>query len=212
MHGDCGNITDGIHIPDLPEQFILGKYVVRVLRQKGEQIKFLGGKVLLHAVHIDTTGSFVDTNAANLHNIILRLGIHSHQSLISGQMRLHPCHQLTGAEGLCHIIICAQTQSANLVDVILSGRNHEDGHILCLSDLTAHLETIHPWQHQVQYDQIHIILQSHLQPFISRIADFHLKIGQLQIILLQISNCLLVFNNQNLAHKNTSQILIIGII
>ena len=44
------------------------------------------------------------------------------------------------------------------------------------------------------------------------IADFHLEIGQLQIIFLQISNCLLVFNNQNLAHKNTSQILIIGII
>ena len=36
VHGDCGNITDGIHIPDFPEQFFLGIHMVGIFREKSQ--------------------------------------------------------------------------------------------------------------------------------------------------------------------------------
>ena len=34
MHSYCGNVSDGIHIPDFPEQFFLRVYMVWILGQK----------------------------------------------------------------------------------------------------------------------------------------------------------------------------------
>ena len=59
MHGYCGDIAHGIHIPNLPEQLLLGEYVVRVLRQEGQQIKLPGSEVLLLSVHPHPAGGLV---------------------------------------------------------------------------------------------------------------------------------------------------------
>ena len=51
---------DGLHIPDLAEQLFLGEYMVRVLGQEGQKVKFLRRKVLLLAVDVDPSGSLID--------------------------------------------------------------------------------------------------------------------------------------------------------
>ena len=71
MYGNCGNVSDGFHVPDLPEKFFFGKYVVWIFRQKGKQIKFFCGKVFLFAVYPDSSGRFVNLDAANLNDIVL---------------------------------------------------------------------------------------------------------------------------------------------
>ena len=38
MHRHCGDIADGIHIPDLTEQFFLGIYMVRILRMREAKV------------------------------------------------------------------------------------------------------------------------------------------------------------------------------
>ena len=35
MYGDGGDISDGLHIPDLPEELFLRKYMVRIFRKEG---------------------------------------------------------------------------------------------------------------------------------------------------------------------------------
>ena len=45
MHRDCGNIPDGIHIPDLAEQFFFGIYVIGVLRKECQQVEFFVVKI-----------------------------------------------------------------------------------------------------------------------------------------------------------------------
>ena len=60
MHCNSSNITDRIHITDLSEQFLLGKNIVGILGQEGQQVKLFGGKGLLHTIHIHTAGGLVD--------------------------------------------------------------------------------------------------------------------------------------------------------
>ena len=94
--------------------------MIGMLRQESEQVKLLGGKVLFFPVDIDPPGCFVDLQAADLNDLIFRHPAPD-QALIPGQMGLHPGHQLAGAEGLCDIIVSAQAQAADLVDVVLLG-------------------------------------------------------------------------------------------
>ena len=108
MHGNRSDITDGIHIPDLPEQFFLGKYMVRMLRQECQQIELFRGKRFLYAIHINTSCCLINTDTPDLYNIILLLLICTYQSLITGHMCLHAGYQLTGAERFGHIVIRTQ--------------------------------------------------------------------------------------------------------
>ena len=86
----------------------------------------------------------------------------SHKPLITCKMRLYSRHQLAGAEGLCHIIIRTQAESADLINVILSRGYHKDRDVLLLADLLANLKAIHSGHHQIQDDQIVISLQCSL--------------------------------------------------
>ena len=49
MNGNSCNVAYRFHIPDLTEQFRLGKYAVRILRKECKKIKFLGRKLRLSA-------------------------------------------------------------------------------------------------------------------------------------------------------------------
>ena len=49
--------------------------------------------------------------------------------------------------------------------------------------------TNHAGQHQIQNHQVILPFQSHGQTPVPGVADVHLKITQLQIILLQVCNC-----------------------
>ncbi len=104
MYRNGGYIPDGFHIPDLPEQLILGKDMVRVFRQEGKKVKFLGRERFFLSVDIDAAGRFIDLDATDLHHIVA-FGICADQSLISGQMRFYSGYQLTGLEGFGDIVI-----------------------------------------------------------------------------------------------------------
>ena len=121
--------------------------MIRVLRKKGEQVKFLGGKCSLFAVYIYTACRLVNADTPDFHNVVLGLLVRSHQALIPCHMRLHPGHQLTGAEGLRHIVVRSQAKPPDLVDIILLGRNHQNGNILLLPNLPAYFKAVHARQH-----------------------------------------------------------------
>lgn len=162
MDRNGGNVTDGIHVPDLAEQLFLGIYMIGMLRKEGQQIEFLGGKGLFHTVHIHSSRSFIDAQSPDFHNVVLGLCIGANQSFVSGKMRFYPCYEFAGAERLCHVIVRTQTQTSDFINIILFSGNHEDGDILLFPNLLAHLKAIHTGKHQVQYNQVKILFQSSL--------------------------------------------------
>lgn len=70
MDSNGCNITDGFHIPDFGKQFIFGKYMVRILCQKCQQIKLFRSKLFFFFVDPYTTGCFINTDATDLNDII----------------------------------------------------------------------------------------------------------------------------------------------
>ena len=115
-------------------------------------------------------------------------------------MRLYARYQLARAERLCHVIIRAQSESPDLIDVILLCRHHNDRRVFPHPDLAADFKTIYAGKHQIQNDQIKFLLQGTLQPRLTVIFYLHRKSGKFQIIFLQIGNRHFIFYDQNLTH------------
>ena len=73
MHCNCRNIPNGFHIPDFTEQLLLGKDMVRIFRQKCQQIKFFGCKLFFFVVNPYAARGFVYFNATDFYDIIFLL-------------------------------------------------------------------------------------------------------------------------------------------
>ena len=200
MHRNRSDITHRLHIPDLPEKLLLCKNPVRILSQKGQKIKLLGSKRRLLTIDPHTPGRLIDLNTTDLDHIIL-MHIGTNQPVITLHMRLQTCNQLTWAERLGHIIIRTKSKSTDLIDVILLRGNHDDRRIFLLTDLSANIETVHLRKHQIQNDQIKILLHGTYKTCITTVLDLHFKPRKLQIILLKIRNRFLILYDQNSTHS-----------
>ena len=64
--------------------------------------------------------------------------------------------QFTRREGLGHIIVSAQSQSADLVHIVLFGRYNDNRNVLLLSYLFADFKSVHLRKHQVQYIEVEV--------------------------------------------------------
>ena len=194
MDSDCCNISHRFHIPDFPEQLFLGKHSVRILCKEGKQIIFLGSKCFLLSVYPYAACSLINLDPADLHNIIFAY-IGTDQTIISVHMCLDSGYQFTWTEWFCHVIICPQSQTSDFIYVIFLCRYHDDRSIFFLSYLPADIKAIHFRKHQIQNNQVKLLIQRTRQSGVSSVADFNFKSGKLQIILLQICNCLFIFYN-----------------
>ena len=199
MNRNRGDITHRLHIPDFPEKLFLRKYPVWILRQESQKIKLLGSKCRLLAIDPYTSGCLINLNATDLDHIIL-MHIGTNQTVITLHMSLHTGNQLTWAERLGHIIVCTKSKSTDLIDVILLRGNHDDRRIFLLTDLSANIETVHLRKHQIQNDQIKILLHGTYKTCITTVLDLHFKPRKLQIILLKIRNRFLILYDQNSTH------------
>ena len=188
------NVADRFHIPDFPKQLFFGKNMVRVLCKEGQQVEFLCRKCFLFAVNPYTPCRFVDFQATDFYNIVCFL-MAARQPFIPRHMRLDARYQLARRKRFRHIVVCAQTQAPDFVDVILFRTHHQDRDIFLLPDPAAYLKPINAGQHQIQHDQVKILFQCARKSFVTRIFDLYIKSAQLQIILFQICNCHFIFDN-----------------
>ena len=192
MHRHGSHIADGFHIPDLPEQLIFGKHMVRMLGQKSQQVKLFGGKLLLLIIDPYAAGCFVNPDSPDFDHII-NLRVAADQALVAGQVGFHPGHQLAGGKRFGNIVIRSQPQAADLVDIILFGGHHEDRRIFHLTDPLADLKSVSARKHQVQNVHVEILRQGAFQSFRSVIFHFYFKSAELQIILFQFSDGFFIF-------------------
>ena len=150
------NITNGIHIPDLAEQLFLGIYMIRMLGKKGQQIKFLTGKCLLLSINYDTSCGLVDTDTTDFNHIIILIG-RANKTVVTCQMSLHSGNKLTRTKRLRHVIISSHTQSADLVNVLLLRRNHNNRNVLLFTNLLTYFKSVQSRKHEIQHNQIKLL-------------------------------------------------------
>ena len=155
MHCNGRDISDGIHIPDFPEEFFLRINMVRIFRQKCQKIKFFRRKNFLFAVQINASCRFINFQAPDFDDIIDFL-VASHQPVIAGHMRLNPGYQLGRAERLSHIIVGTEPKPSDFIDIVFFRGYHENRNIFFFPDAFAYLKTVHAGQHQIENHQIEI--------------------------------------------------------
>ena len=88
--------------------------------KEGEQIEFLAGKGFFRAVNNHSARGFVNADAADLYNVVVLL-TGANQTVVSCHVGFYPGYQLAGAEGLGHIVVGAQAQAADFVNIVLFG-------------------------------------------------------------------------------------------
>ena len=121
--GIHGPGVDGSGIgPDLFKDLQSTDDPVPVLYQKTEKIVFDAGKV--HCVPTLSRFVLVEVDldvaeGARLHPVRLVRP--------SSEKGLHPRKELSAAEGLRNVVVCAQLEAEDLVDLLALGREDEDG-------------------------------------------------------------------------------------
>ena len=149
--------------------------------------------------HIDPAGLGVQTDLSHQQfgpGLLHPAG----QLPVAGQVSVHPGHQYAGREGLFDVVVRAQSQTANLVDVLPAGGDHQDGDVGTLPELAADGKAVHPWKHQVQQDQVECPAAATGKAGGPICGDLHLIAVQLQVIPLNGGDVPIILHNQDLWH------------
>ena len=71
MNSNRCNISYAVHIPDLAEQLILGKYLVRVAGKEAQYVELFVRKYLLLVINIHSSVRLVYLKTSDLDDVIL---------------------------------------------------------------------------------------------------------------------------------------------
>ena len=164
-----------------------------VAGQRGEQLELAGGKIDLLAGDEHLVARHVDGELAELEHLALGLGIGVH----AAQQRAGAGHQLAGAEGLHQVVVGAQLQADDAIFHLALRRQHDDRHIGGVADDAADALARHPGQHEVEDDQIEMMLLELFQGVLAVADGGHPVVLALQIGRHRIADGLLVFNQKN---------------
>jgi hypothetical protein len=121
-----------------------------VVQELPEEIELLGGEtdLLLADVHLALAG--IDLEIAVFELFGLRA-----PALGSGpaENALHASDELARIEGLRHIVVGPDLEPDDLVDVLVTRRQHEDRHVRRLADAPAQLDAVAVRKVEVEDDE-----------------------------------------------------------
>ena len=113
-------------------------------------------------------------------------------------MGFDPGGQLQGIKRLHHIIVRPCSQSQYLIQIRGLGAEHDDGNIIGLPDLLAHLKSVHSRHHDIQKHQMDVLLCKDLQSLGSIFRLKHFIAIADKINFNQIRNLFFIIYNQDI--------------
>src|ERR1700722_5277366 len=160
---DRALVAVGRVAPDPRQQHVAGEHPARRARQCRQQLELDVGQ--LDVVAADPHGPFreVDSHLADLKRTLIGTGQCRPRHLRSPQRRLDPAGELAQRERLGDVVVGAELEPDDLVDLLGLGRQHDDRHRAAAPQLPADLEPIDPRQHQVEHDEVERLLVEALQ-------------------------------------------------
>jgi hypothetical protein len=116
----------------------------------------------------------------------------------------HPGQQLADGEGLGHVVVGAQLEPDHLVDLLPARGEHDDGLVEALAAQgLADLQAAGPGQHDVEDDEVRLVLAGALQPRHAVGGGDDLVALELEVVLEPEHHVRLVFHHQDLCHQRS---------
>src|SRR5688572_396821 len=150
MHVDGARVAGKRVAPDALEQLVAREYEAFVVEQLPEQVELLGRELdlLLADLHLAAAG--VDRELTVME---LLLDVAATLGRSAAENTLDPRDELTRVEGLGQVVVGADLEPDDLVDVLVAGGEHQDRHVRGLAHAAADLDPVDVRQHQVEDDQ-----------------------------------------------------------
>src|SRR5579883_3043137 len=138
--------------PDQIEELGPGVDAAWMFGEFDQEVELLGGQ--LHVSVVDRYGSAldIDKNRARLNDIRLRYTA-LRELLETAQQRFHPGEELGNAEGLHEIVVGAELQPQNTIDLRGFRRHHQDRRVVsAIAQRTTNFQPINPGKQHVEDD------------------------------------------------------------
>jgi hypothetical protein len=159
---DRPRVAVGGVAPDALEQGRPAVDAARVAGERREDLELDVGES--HGLAVDGHGALVevDPQLAVLERLLERL-LDLTGELRASQHRLHAAAELAYGERLGDVVVSAELEAQHLVDLLDACGEHDDRHGALCPDLAADLEAVDFRQHQVEYDEVELVVAQTLQ-------------------------------------------------
>jgi hypothetical protein len=139
------------------EQLTAGEDASRRGRENAEELELDEGQLRFRSAHLDRSARHVDSQLAGLDHLVVA-PLPRPWGGSAAQQRPHPAAELPDREGLGDVVVGAELEPEHLVEFVVPGGEHDDGDGALGPEPLAHLEPVELRQHQVEDDEIHVLL------------------------------------------------------
>lgn len=128
---------------------------------------------------------------------------------VARDARLDAGDELVGAERLDEVVVGAEAEATDLVDVLPLRRRHEDGHLALRADLAADGEAVEPRQHEIEHDEVigrvrraseRLLGQRRPEALPPIRGEVDGEALRLEIVALELADVLIVLDDQDALH------------
>src|SRR5918994_93375 len=156
MDVDRPRIAVGGVSPDALEQHRTAEYPPWRARKRRQDLELDVRKPHGLAAHLDEPLLEVDPQLTRLDRLLeLLFGVSERGA---PQHRLDAAAELAHRERLRDVVVGAELEAEDLVDLLGLGREHDDRHRAARADLAAHVEAVHLGHHHVEHDEVEGVL------------------------------------------------------
>jgi len=181
--------------PDPLEELVAREHDAAVVEQLPEEVELLRGELHLDTVDGHFAASGIDDQVAVDDPLALGLAPLRRDA---AKDRLHPRDELPGIERLRHVVVGADLEPDDLVDVLVARGQHQDRDVGALAQAPADLDAVDVGQHQVEDDQRRLLRLGCGQCVRAVLGRAHLEARVLEVERHEGSDRLLVLDDEDL--------------
>ena len=172
-----------------------------------EKLQLLGRRIHLFPVHDQLIGIQIDDELIK-HQLFGRVV----GDLRPAQHRVDPGDELLHLKGLDDVVIRSHFQALDAVKNFALGRQHDDGNLGGLPDLGTDRPAVHHRQHDIQQNQIRLLLLELLDGLSAVSGDADIKSLFYQIHVDELGDIAVILHHQDIAPHGDPSILYASLI
>lgn len=185
MHIDRARLAVEIEAPGFLQDLFAAEDESAVFGEGKEKVKFLGAQAYSRGREAHFPSGGVDQQVADVD----RFGRIRSLSFAAPQDRFDACNEFARVEWLGQVIIRAEFEAQDLVNIFIAGGEHQNGcRILRSAQAPADFKAIQFWEHEVQHDQRGMLTRNRVERGFSIVDGLDTKSFAFEVQARQLDN------------------------